>query len=111
MRLPKWLRSPLTIVALAVILVTVSGLEFSQWRKRDQIQQEIDHVIAQQKEYQQKNQDLQDSLNLLNTAEYKDKIAREQLNLRKEGEIVVNFPPPAPGASQTEAAGQTNPQK
>lgn len=110
MRLPKWLGSTGVIVLLAVVLASLSLLEFSQWRKRHQIQKEINQVVAQQREYEQKNKDLENSLSLLNTSDYKDKIAREQLNLKKDGEIVVNFPPPAPSGNSPDGA-ETNPQK
>jgi len=112
MRLPKWFSSTLVLVLLAVILVSLAALEFGQWRKRRQIQREINEITQQQQAYEQKNKDLENSLSLLNTANYKDKVEREQLNLKKDGEIVVNFPPPLPPTvSADQGAGQTNPQK
>jgi cell division protein FtsB len=111
MRLLKRFSSTFAIVILAVILVSLGALEFSQWRKRTQIQREIDEITKQQQAYQQKNQDLEDSLNLLSTKNYKDKVEREQLNLKKDGEIVINFPPPLPQPTAEPGAGQTNSQK
>ncbi len=112
MRLPKWLSSTPIIITLVVILAGISILEFRQWRKRRQIQVEIAHITQQQAEYQQKNKDLEQSLSLLNTQNYKEKIAREQLNLKKDGEIVVNFSNAAgPLAQSAPEALQTNPQK
>jgi cell division protein DivIC len=112
MRLPKWLSATPVIIALIIVLLGISALEFSQWRKRRQIAVEIAHITQQQAEYQQKNKDLQDSLSLLNTQSYKEKIAREQLNLKKDGEIVVNFSTATqPSGGGTVAAAQSNPQK
>ncbi len=88
---PKWLTSRWTMLILAIVLLSVGGLELNQWHKRTQIQHEIDQIVQQQQDLEQKNQDLATSLDLLNTKDYKEKIAREQLNLKKEGEIVVNF--------------------
>jgi cell division protein FtsB len=112
MRLPKRLNSTLIIVILVIIFLSLSALQFNQWRKRRSIQKEINHLVQQQQEYQQKNQDLEDSLNLISTRNFKEKIAREQLNLKKDGEIVVNFPSlPQSDNSQSVTAVQTNPQK
>ena len=88
---PKWLNSRWVLVILIIVLLCLIALELNQWRKRRQIQQEIDQIVKQQQELEQKNSDLATSLNLLNTKDYKERIAREQLNLKKEGEIVVNF--------------------
>ena len=111
MRLPKWLGSPLVIIGLILVLLSFTALEIIQWRKRRQIQVEIDHIVQQQREYQQKNQDLEDSLSLLNSKNYVERMAREQLNLKKEGEIVINFPPPLPPAAASVQVSGTNPQK
>jgi cell division protein FtsB len=107
----KWLMSRWTMLGLVVILLGVSGLELNQWHKRAQIQKEINQIVQQQQALQQKNQDLATSLDLLNTQDYKEKIAREQLNLKKDGEIVVNFSQaqtPEQTSSQTQ---ESNPQK
>jgi cell division protein FtsB len=108
---PPWLKSRWTILILAIILLTVSGLELNQWHKRAKIQKEIDALIAQQQELEQKNKDLATSLDLLNTKDYKEKIAREQLNLKKDGEIVVNFSQATQPEQSQSQASESNPQK
>lgn len=111
MRLPKVLSSGLIIILLAIVLVGLGALEFNQWQKRRHIQQEIDHIVKQQQDYQQKNQDLATSLDLLNSQDYKEKIAREQLNLKKDGEIVVNFTQAGQPEAQQTAVVESNPKK
>ncbi len=111
MRLPQFFSSRLVLIGLAIVLLGLGALEFNQWQKRRQIQQEIDHIVTQQQEYEQKNRDLVSSLDLLNSSDYKEKIAREQLNLKKDGEIVVNFSEAEQPAGEKAEAKQSNPQK
>ncbi len=108
---PKWLTSRWTMVILVIVLLGLTGLELSQWHKRQQIQKEIDQIVQQQQDLEQRNQDLATSLDLLNTKDYKEKIAREQLNLKKEGEIVVNFSQAQGTASEPAPVRESNPQK
>ncbi len=102
------------IALLLVVVITMGILEYKQWHKRHLIALEINNLATQQRELQQKNQDLEHSLSFLNTDAYKEKLARQQLNLKKDGEIVVNFPEPqgAPGEQiSSPKQDRTNPQK
>jgi len=108
---PKWLNSRWFLIILIIILLSISGLELNQLRKRRQIQKEIDQIVKQQQELERKNSDLTASLNLLNTKDYKEKIAREQLNLKKEGEIVINFSQAESGASTPAPTKESNTHK
>jgi cell division protein FtsB len=80
------------IILLIILIVLIGSLEFKQIRKRAKYNQEIAELQRQEQELVAKNKTLQDSLEYFNNNEYKEKIARQQLNLKKEGEIVVNFP-------------------
>lgn len=111
MRLPKWLSLTPVIAVLVIVLLVVSTLQIIQWRKRRLISAEIEQIKQQQAAVQQKNKDLESSLSLLNTTDYKEKIAREQLNLKKEGEIVVNFPMVLGAAENTQQIELSNSQK
>jgi cell division protein FtsB len=77
------------------------------------VNREIDSLIAQERDLAQKNRDLENSLNFLTSDEYREKIARQQLNLKKDGEIVVNFPNDTATTESTVASGpqKSNPQK
>lgn len=61
------------------------------------------------------NQQLSDLVKYLNTDQYRQKAAREQLNLKKDGEYVVALPPDtqesASGATTTTGGTLGNPQK
>lgn len=81
------------VIAILIILVVFIGtLEFKQFQKRSKYNKEIAELQKQEQELVAKNQTLQDSLDYFNNNEYKEKIARQQLNLKKDGEIVVNYP-------------------
>ena len=48
--------------------------------------------LAQQAQgLEQKNKELSDSLLYLNSSGFKERVARQQLNLKKQGEVVYNF--------------------
>lgn len=87
-----FLKTRTFIILGLVVLIFLTVAEFRQWQNRRSIQREIDSIQKQASDLGQKNQQLSDSLSYLNTSDYKEKIARQQLNLKKQGEIVVNFP-------------------
>lgn len=87
----RLLKSKFFIGGLVLLLAVLGLNEYKQYSQRRAIQKEIQSIIAQGDELQAKNRQLSDSLNYLNTNSYKERLARQQLNLKKEGEIVVNF--------------------
>ena len=84
-------KTKLIIVALCLILVGLGKMHYSQWEKKKQIAKEIGELQKQEQIISEKNKDLTDSLTYLASGDYQDKIARQQLNLKKEGEIVYTF--------------------
>lgn len=101
------------IIALVIMVIFVGTLEFQQIRKRQQFNREVAALKKQEADLIQKNQTLQNGLAYFNNEQYKDMVARQQLNLRKDGEIVVNFPPAVEQQSQEPAAAPktSNPTK
>jgi cell division protein DivIC len=91
-KLPKILYSKFLLAGAVVVLLVVFGLELNQWRQRQKIDSEISHLKQEQAELESRNQALQQSLQYFSSDSYKEKLAREQLGLKKEGEIVINFP-------------------
>lgn len=77
--------------------------EISQWLKKRSVDKEIAQLNAQAEELEKKNKEISDSLSFLNTQDYQEKIAREQLNLKKEGELVFDT-----SADQNYFISQTN---
>lgn len=92
MKLPNIFYSKITLAVVLIVLLGVFGLELQQWKQRKTIDNEINHLIQQQAELEQHNQALEQSLHYFSTDNYKEKLAREQLGLKKEGEIVINYP-------------------
>lgn len=93
----------LIIIALCLILIGLGKMHYSQWQKKKQIAKEIAELQKQEKIITEKNKDLSDSLTYLASGDYQDKIARQQLNLKKEGEIVYTFneAPPQPSSDDS----------
>lgn len=52
---------------------------------------EKEKLAQQMRSLQQKNQELSQSLSYLNSTSFKERVARQQLGLKKEGETVYNF--------------------
>ncbi len=103
---------------LALVLVLMVGAEYKQYRQRSAVQKEIESLQQQASQIEQKNQDLQALISNLGSEQYKEQAAREQLGLKKDGEIVYSFGQSQPavreqgGSSQnSQADAQTNPQK
>lgn len=112
MKLPAILHSKITLAIILVVLLGVFALELQQWKQRKTIDSEINHLIQQQAELEKHNQALEQSLNYFSTDNYKEKLAREQLGLKKEGEIVINYPTNGIPSSQPEnIKPKNNPQK
>lgn len=93
MKLPQIFHSKIFLLIALIAFLGTAGLEYKQWRTRNSIDKEILALKAEEQNLFQANQELENSINFLSTPEYQDKLARLQLNLKKEGEIVVNFPP------------------
>jgi cell division protein FtsB len=94
------------IVALIGVSLLLGRQQYTQWQQRKNINKEIDKLKAQQAQLQKENDQLTKSLSFLNTPAYKEQIARQQLNLKKDGELVVNFPDQAISSEATQSANQ-----
>lgn len=91
-----------------IVLLGVFGLELTQWQQRRKIDSEIKHLEQEQAELEQRNNALQQSLQYFSSDTYKEKLAREQLGLKKDGEIVVNYPPEGVASQPAEAPKPSN---
>lgn len=96
-------KSVFILIALIAVASVFGKMHFSQWQKKRQIAAEIKALTGQQESLQQKNQELAESLAYLTSGNYKEKIARQQLNLKKDGEVVYNFNEPQVAGVTTEA--------
>ncbi|MEZ4180449.1 MAG: septum formation initiator family protein [Candidatus Doudnabacteria bacterium] len=92
LKLPKSLYSKSLLVVMVIIALVVGSLEFKRWKERKAVDQEIQSLVEQEQLLKSQNQELTESIQFLSSPEYQEKLARLQLNLQKEGEIVVSFP-------------------
>jgi cell division protein DivIC len=112
MKLPRIFHSRLFLAVVLIVLLVVFGLELNQWQQRRKVDAEIKHLVEEQSALEQRNNALQQSLQYFSSDAYKEKLAREQLGLKKDGEIVINFPTEGvadSGKQKSEPAN--NPQK
>ncbi len=107
MKIPRIFYSKIFLAVLGAILVFAFVVEFKQWHARRQVDQEIAALQAEERKLKESNQQLEQSINFLSTPEYQEKLARLQLNLKKEGEVVIDFP--APQTQNTHIADDSKP--
>lgn len=109
---PKLFYSKWFLAAILILLVGVFVVELRQWQAREAINKEISHLEAERQALEQKNRDLEKSLSYFSSDSYKEKLAREQLGLKREGEVVINFPKVSnEQSSEGEPVVRSNPQK
>lgn len=92
LKLPAIFKSKLFIVVALIAFLVTSGLEYKQWTARKTIDNEIKALQEEERRLNEANNELKNSITFLSSPEYQEKLARMQLNLKKEGEIVVNLP-------------------
>jgi cell division protein DivIC len=112
-KIPKIFFSKIFLAGVVVVLLVLFGLELQQWQERRKIDAEISHIIQEQTDLEKRNTALQQSLEYFSSDTYKEKLAREQLGLKKEGEIVINFPAGGivDNSNKPESKPQSNPLK
>ncbi len=84
--------SKLIVVVGSILLLIIVISLTREISRRLEIQKEIEPKKQKTKELEQKNQELQYLVSYLKTPSYKEKIAREKLDLQKPGEKVVIIP-------------------
>ncbi len=79
------------LVALTALAVFFSQFKIRQYLLQRSIENEKKNLLVQNQELLNKKQELNEVLNFLNSGLHKELIAKQQLNLSKQGEIVYNF--------------------
>jgi cell division protein FtsL len=87
----KNLSTKFALFCLLLLLLFLGDLKFRQWQSQRQINQQKQSLEGQANELQQKNDELTQSLQYLSSPSFKERVAREQLNLKKDGEQVYSF--------------------
>jgi cell division protein FtsB len=108
------LTSKFTLLMLALLLVFLGRVKYQQYKNQQAIDKEKKALEQQISALGKKNQDLSDSLSYLNSADFKERVARQQLNLKKDGEVVFGFsdsPPQTPNSQSASALNSPNYEK
>lgn len=80
-----------------IVLLLMGGIaffgvsEYKQWQQRQKVQKQIAALKAEANTVEEKNAQLENSLKYLSSTGATERLAREQLGLKKEGEIPVVF--------------------
>lgn len=81
-----------TVIFLLVCLTAFLGyIRFQQYRQKATIDSERVNLENQISSIERKNQEMEASIKYLTSLSSKEKVAREQLNLKKQGEKVYSF--------------------
>lgn len=83
--------SKTTIFCLIILAGFLAQQKLKQYQMQKAIQAEKTSLENQLNELGGKNQELNATLGYLNSGAYKEIIARQQLNMQKQGEFVYNF--------------------
>ncbi len=89
--------------AFIIILIITGFLVFSNIKikqKKDKLNAQIAAIEKEIEDLQNKNEGLKEGISRVGDEEYVEKVAREELNLQKEGEKVVGFILPAEQSKQ-----------
>lgn len=89
-------KKTLKIIAVGLIFIslffTIKAF-LAQEIKRKKVAEEIKSLQEQAASLDQKNKQLSDSLAFLDTNAYKEKVAKESLNMKQDGEVAISFIP------------------
>lgn len=79
------------IVILVGSLVVLGWSQYQKWQDRKKVEKQIQALKAEAAQVDEKNKQLEESLKYLSTNAATERLARQQLNLKREGEIAVVF--------------------
>jgi cell division protein FtsB len=95
--------SKAAILALVLLLLFLGFSKFKQWQNQREIVKQKQTLLAQAEAQQKKNEELKQSLEYINSPNFKESVARQQLGLKKQGEEVYSFVDAQSQANQTQA--------
>ena len=90
-------RSWLLTIGGVLVLAIVGVLLFADihvYRKRAQLNTQIEDLQKKVQALKEKNSNLKEGIDKSDDADYIEKVAREELDLQRNGETVVSFIPP-----------------
>ncbi|MDA1168802.1 MAG: septum formation initiator family protein [bacterium] len=95
------LRPNFILIATAIIAVLILFSLAQEMNRRWQVQREVTRLEADVNKMERKVVELEQLNAYFSTQDYKERLAREQLNFRAPGEKVVLIPERVAGAQQT----------
>ncbi|HEX9503661.1 MAG TPA: septum formation initiator family protein [Patescibacteria group bacterium] len=99
-----FIKSKYATVLLSAVLIFVMVITAKMLVQKRVVDREITKLQNQMERIKKDNEKLSSLIQYLNTSSYQEKVAREKLNLRKDGEYVVVLP-------QGNATGTSDQQK
>ena len=79
------------VVVLLGSLVVLGWSQYHRWEERQKVEKQIQALQAEASQVDEKNRQLEESLKYLSTNAATERLARQQLNMKREGEIAVVF--------------------
>src|SRR3989344_3299632 len=81
----------LAVIAAAIVLLVMVRANFAMYRKKQELNYQINSMQQKIAELKKSNEDLQQGIAEANNDSYIEKVAREELGLQKPGEKVISF--------------------
>jgi cell division protein FtsB len=101
----------ITIIGILIIIYAAYGLAKITWQNY-QVNQRISSLEENLKKIDEDNFELSNKIAYYKTNAYKERQAREKLNLQKPGEVVIVIPnTPQPEDKKGQSQKETKPQK
>lgn len=101
------LRPNFILIATAIVAMLILFSLAQEMNRRWQVQREVTRLEADVNKMERKVVELEQLNAYFSTQDYKERLAREQLNFRAPGEKVVLIPERVAGAQQTNPAANT----
>ena len=98
------LSSKITVALLVVMLLFLGRLKFKQWQSQNKVEQEKLNLQKQTDELTKSNEELSKTLQYLKSPDFTERVAREQLALKKDGEQVFSFSVKQPAETANQEA-------
>ncbi len=105
MKIAGFASSKIAVILMVGLLVFFGNLKFRQYRQQKAIEAEKNTLAQQAAALEQKNRELSESISYFNSDSFRERVARQQLNLKKDGELVYSFSDS--GVSQPAVQAQT----
>ncbi len=91
MKTKKLFSSKVTFLILLILAAILGRQKYQQYKQNQLVEKEKQKIIGQINSLNKKNQEISNSLEYFKSESFKQRVAREQLNLKQPGEEVYSF--------------------